>query len=386
MKREYIDSKKEIKDPDPIIEFTPKAWRKINYVIKKCNEEVGWLGSVEKVENEQNNPYHLRITDIWVPKQEVNGGTCEIKPEGRAALIEELFSSAATPQEGMQLTNSLRYWGHSHVNMGVFASSQDDTQILEMKGCPWYIRGIHNKKGDINLALYVFSENVVYRDLEPVILDELTPEEKELLDGQIKDNVKPKTYSGGGGNYSYYGYGSGYWYGGRQKSYDPDGFDSVIHFLDDNERNGGHHLMWVPDGKTGNLIRKRFKNSASYNEYKKKIDEEYCSIITRDNDDTSYFGSDEYYDDYYFGSSTSKSYQPQKNKKKKFSDDRTVIKTKKLDPITGEIVEETIVNQNEQPKQTEIDLGDVTVEPTTAPRVTEVWNKQTGRWESRIIT
>jgi hypothetical protein len=372
MKKEYIDTKKEIKDPDPIIEFTQEAWRKIKYVIDKCSQEVGWLGSVEKIEDAVKNPYHFRITNIWVPQQEVNGGTCEIKPAGRDALLQELFDSAPTPKDGMDLTNSIRYWGHSHVNMGVFASGQDDAQILEMRACPWYIRGIHNKKGEINLALYVFSENVVYRDIQPVILDSMPDSEKESLDKQIKENVKQKTYTST----------SSYYYGG--KSYDPNGFDSTIHFFENQPRHGGHHIMWAP-GADKTMVRKRFKNAASYEAYKQQKKSEPTVTTSTPN-----FGDDEYYDEFYTpyyggcGGDYYNSYNKPKTKPKpkSTSNANQVVRIRKLDPITGDFIDEILNPPQKENKQME--LNGIEVSPDTIQE-TEVWNKQKQCWEKRII-
>ena len=374
MKKEYIDTKKEIKDPDPIIEFTQEAWRKIKYVIDKCSQEVGWLGSVQKIEDTAKNPYHFRITDIWVPQQEVNGGTCEIKPAGRDALLQELFDSAATPKEGMDLTNSIRYWGHSHVNMGVFASGQDDAQILEMRACPWYIRGIHNKKGEINLALYVFSENVVYRDIQPVILDAMPDEEKIALDKQIKDNVKQKSYTTQ----------SSYYYGG--KTYDANGFNSTIHFFPDQPRHGGHHIMWAPGGDNKTWIRKRFKNAASYDAYKQQKKSESPATST-----TPSFGDDEYYDEFYtpyYGGWWGGDYYNQSNKQKSklkpkpTSNSNQVVRIRKLDPITGDFIDEVLNPPPTEDKQ--MNLDNIEVLPNSIQE-TEVWNKQKQCWEKRTI-
>ena len=374
VKREAIDTKKEIKDPDPIIEFTQKAWRKINYVIQTCSQEVGWLGSVEKVKG-TTNPYHLRITDIWVPKQEVHATTCEIKTDGRDALLQELFEKAETPQKGMELANSIRYWGHSHVNMGVGASGQDDQEILGLKDCPWYIRGIHNKKGEINLALYVFSENVVYRDLKPVVLDAMPEDEKADLDCQIKNNVKQKSYTYSTPSYNYYG--------GNYCKYDTQGFDSTIHFFEDQERHGGHHIMWAPGPNNKTVVRKRFKNAESYDDYKKKTK---TTVPTKSKsydlyDDPYYDGWD---DTFYSGNSWLN-----KKKTKKMSDERIVVKTKKLDPLTGDIIDEIPVIEN-TPKQQEFDIQvetpafDVQQEPSIE-RQTSVWNKQKQCWEIRTL-
>jgi hypothetical protein len=181
-----IDNKK-----PPVILFSKKAKRKIDYVVKTVPTEVGWLGSVEKSVDDKTGIETYKITDIFVPKQEVAAATCEIKPEGRHELLQMLLQKYEG-EEGIKFAESLLFWGHSHVNMGVSPSGQDESMVMDFKTREYLIRGIFNKQGSVNLDLFKFKENIQWTELSPTYEDQsVTKEEKEELDLAIKNNLKP---------------------------------------------------------------------------------------------------------------------------------------------------------------------------------------------------
>jgi len=51
---------------------------------------------------------------------------------------------------GTEKLQQMRFWGHSHVNMGVFASGQDESQICQLvdQVNGYFIMGIFNKRGE----------------------------------------------------------------------------------------------------------------------------------------------------------------------------------------------------------------------------------------------
>lgn len=311
----------------PKIVFSAKAYRKIKYVVDKVNKEVGFVGSVTHVDDPDNS-LHFRVEDIWVPKQKSNSGTCDISGEGRALLLEEIMASAPNPDEGMRIANTIRFWGHSHVNMAVFASAQDDAQMKDFETCEYYIRAIFNKKGEINLCLYHFDDDVLYSELVPVV-ELVDSDEAKLLDDQINNNVGEETYtyewgSGkkGKGKKSYYGssyygdyYGDYYdgYYGSSsaEQEYDENGLDSFVCLNKSKEYCG-----WYRD-ETGKLIRKRMSK------------EEYIKY--------------------------SKILMPEVEESKET--DTSIKSIKKLDPITGEVISEEVVDKKEEKEESKESKG-----------------------------
>lgn len=141
----------------PKVVISATALNKMFIYTSEVNDEVGWLGTVEK----RGNVY--RITDTYLFEQQVHGATTEISPEGLAKFGEELLERP----DGMDIWNSMQMWGHSHVNMGVFASGQDDTQMEEFSknGYPFFIRLICNKKGDMKIDLFDYDAGLTYLDV-----------------------------------------------------------------------------------------------------------------------------------------------------------------------------------------------------------------------------
>lgn len=137
--------------------ITPLAMHKMTVYTALSSDEVGWLGIVEELDNGD-----FRITDTYLTKQQVHGCTCELLPEG----ISELAIGFLREPEGDKLFNSLRLWGHSHVNMGVSPSSQDDKQLETLsEHSDWFIRLIMNKRGDVSVTLYDKIRGLIIEEL-----------------------------------------------------------------------------------------------------------------------------------------------------------------------------------------------------------------------------
>ena len=165
----------------PRLQFTAEAYTRMQYLITQCSEEIGWLGRVIRED------LTFTIDKLYVFPQIVTG-------------------ASVTPDEtkyvhwNMQLSNdeikSLRFHGHSHVNMGVFASATDtnmyNTQLAELKEDDFYIFLIGNKKGDFIYWIYDLADNLVYEksDIEFDIVDFDGKSYKTWADNQIKEFVE----------------------------------------------------------------------------------------------------------------------------------------------------------------------------------------------------
>lgn len=187
-----IDQKPEIKyleDKDnPKIVFTPKILAIMKYIVDNVNDEVGWLGSVEV----KDSIYY--ITDIYLPKQEVNGGTCELAPEGMQDLAQWMMANGHEDK-----IDKVHFWGHSHVNMGVTPSHQDCQQSEEKLrdfGGTFFIRAICNKAGLMSIAFYDGVNKRIIENAVWYIQDGI--DRKEIADTYgplVNENVKKMTYT-----------------------------------------------------------------------------------------------------------------------------------------------------------------------------------------------
>lgn len=177
---------------EPRVFYTTEAWHTIQYLVRTCKEEVGWLGFVEDLGN-----MDYLIDRIVVPKQSVTGVTTDIEADDLPEMLVNLI------QEGMD-PGKLYYWGHSHVNMGVGPSTQDERQVGEyIENNAVFIRGIYNKRGEAKVDVFLRDIAEVYQCVEHTPLHDIIPTElQRQLDKTLRDNVKPKAYNFGGAKHT----------------------------------------------------------------------------------------------------------------------------------------------------------------------------------------
>lgn len=156
----------------PYVRIASEALDKMKLYVDECPDEIGWLGTAYRDERE------IYLEDVYLFEQEVHATTTEITPEGLSSFAEQLLME----ENGMEIWNNLKMWGHSHVNMGVSPSGQDDSQMETFKqgGHDWFIRLIANKKGELKVDLYDYKTGVVYLDLP--WFEELPEDEANIQD------------------------------------------------------------------------------------------------------------------------------------------------------------------------------------------------------------
>jgi hypothetical protein len=141
----------------PYILIQPQALHKMFQYVSGCSDEIGWMGTAYREGRE------IIIDNVFLFDQEVHATTTEITPDGLSDFAMELMQQP----DGVDIWNNLKMWGHSHVNMGITPSGQDDKQMETFKegGHDWFIRLIANKKGELKIDLYDYATGVIYLDL-----------------------------------------------------------------------------------------------------------------------------------------------------------------------------------------------------------------------------
>lgn len=198
----------------PRIVIMDRAYNKMSNYVSQCPDEVGWLGSIHHA---RDNIYVLQ--DVYLFKQEVHATTTEINPEG----LNEFGMEVLAEPDGMDIWNSIKLWGHSHVNMGVFASGQDDSQMKTFAevGHDYFFRLIANKKKELKIDMYDYQHATVYLDIPWECMISTQEEElaaqiaalesqlagvrmtaveaiKEPIAAEMKEKVKKKVYATSG--------------------------------------------------------------------------------------------------------------------------------------------------------------------------------------------
>ena len=167
----------------PTLFINNDAYLKMQEYIAQSNKEIGWLGTCSRKDED------YIINNVYLFDQEVHETTCEITEEGLNKFALELMK---TPN-GMDIWNNICLWGHSHVNMGVLPSSQDNKQLdffLKNMKEGFFIRYIGNKKGEIGLQIVDIDKNIILDEKEISIKRIMTEEDvKQImaLEEEIKE-------------------------------------------------------------------------------------------------------------------------------------------------------------------------------------------------------
>lgn len=192
MKINYLESFTE-----PKVQVTYEAYRKMRNYVGIHDEELGWFGIVEKIDDDV-----YVITDTVLPEQEVTSTYNEIDEKTMIKMASKLTS---------EQISKIKCYGHSHVNMGVSPSSTDKEQVEELtNGSSWFITVINNKDDDWHVAFNDYSKGIQYQyDYLPIYVAKDEAIEKEIKDKVItrKSNIQSMQDIAFNDYYSrYYGY------------------------------------------------------------------------------------------------------------------------------------------------------------------------------------
>lgn len=180
---EFID------DDPPMVYMTRDAFSRMWHFVDIADEEVGWLGTVRLT------PYgNFLIEEVFLLEQEVSAAQTEISEDGIAKLVQELIE---TRQDGVDVANAIRFWGHSHVRMGTSPSGQDEAQMrhFQQNDCPWFVRGILNKLGRMQFDIFLWDSGVKITDAPWAIYDEFVDQSRRVeIEADFKAKVTARSY------------------------------------------------------------------------------------------------------------------------------------------------------------------------------------------------
>jgi len=174
------------------VEVTLSAYADMQAIVAACEIEVGWLAGCEKVGS------IYRVTGpVMVPEQDCHGATTEISPEGLVKCYEGMSVDAA---------NRIRCWGHSHVQMSVSPSVQDEETLEQLAGQAgdFFLSIIVNKAGEVYAGVIDWTVGWQFSDV-PVRI--LWPETETDWAAEVAAKVKEKEIYAGSARGFYRGLG-----------------------------------------------------------------------------------------------------------------------------------------------------------------------------------
>jgi len=155
---------------------------KVNHFVHKSNYEVSGLGIVRVLDN---GTLHV-VDTVLLPQK--NGSThTDIEPEDVCKLMYEM----------RDIEGHLKWWWHSHVDMGVFWSGTDMDTMKKFGAGGWVLSTVFNKKGEKRSAYYSKDSISTPWGQSDLFLDELEtiikkPDDSRIAewDAEYEANVK----------------------------------------------------------------------------------------------------------------------------------------------------------------------------------------------------
>lgn len=159
----------------PVIKIDYLVHQKVMHWVLNTDKEISGLGKIIKEGDS------FRVIDAILLPQRNTQSTTDIEPEdvGKA-----MFELRETPGE-------LRWWWHSHVNMGTFWSGTDDDTMEKLSAPGWFIHSVFNKQWNVRTA-FQMGKPFNYRiDEIPLNVNHpnISAEMKALWDEEVKKNV-----------------------------------------------------------------------------------------------------------------------------------------------------------------------------------------------------
>lgn len=183
----------------------PVCMKKIQYWADAADGEVSGLGIIEQEGD------RTIVREVFILEQECTGADTELNPEAIAKLMTDLMQEGKDPAK-------LKFWWHSHVNMGVFWSGTDD-QCAETLSHEFAFSTVVNKRGESKTRLDLYDRFRL--TIDNIKLIEISTDDNDLkkqCEEDVKNKVKSKyaytVYHGRGGDNWYdkeYPYGGGYY-------------------------------------------------------------------------------------------------------------------------------------------------------------------------------
>jgi proteasome lid subunit RPN8/RPN11 len=171
------------------LEIDPMVFYKIMHWIDKEDYEVSGLGTIE-VDHERNV---MRVTDAILLKQENTSATTEIDAQATLRAMHEFRQRGSAGQ--------LKWWWHSHVNMGVFWSGTDEAAIKCLGGATldqpaWFVATVFNQRREM-LTAYVQNRPIklIQTEIETKIRQRLSADTVASWDAEYDEKVELPTTS-----------------------------------------------------------------------------------------------------------------------------------------------------------------------------------------------
>jgi hypothetical protein len=160
----------------PRITMKEDVYRKLMAYARLCNNEISALGTVNLVDGA------LLVDSVQLFDQTVSGTSTDLSSEDISKFLFECIKAGDNPE-------SLKFWWHSHVNMGVFWSGTDNNTIDRFRS-GWMISMVSNKDNQFKLRLDLFEPFRLTCDNLTLDIDYSNVDIDKMVMQEIREKVK----------------------------------------------------------------------------------------------------------------------------------------------------------------------------------------------------
>ena len=175
---------------DAVLVFSTLAFAKMTKLVQSFDCEIAWHCTCHRDEEEKNWFY---VDDVLVYPQTVTGVTVTMDEEEYGKWLQNGFMG------GDERFDHIHMQGHSHVNMGVTASSTDiqhQEEILkQLRDNSYYIFIIANKKFEYNIKIFDLENNILYESNDIAIMIGEDFIDLDAFEKEAKELAPKKSYS-----------------------------------------------------------------------------------------------------------------------------------------------------------------------------------------------
>lgn len=137
--------------PKPLVYMSAITYLKMLQYVLQSDKEIAWHGTVSRTDN------NFFIKDVFLYPQRTTGVTVQTDDTKYTQWAEKLSD---------ETFNTMRFQGHSHVNMTTGPSGTDlanwNEFLQNLLDTDFYIFAIMNKSQDLNIYIYDLANNLIF--------------------------------------------------------------------------------------------------------------------------------------------------------------------------------------------------------------------------------
>lgn len=169
------------KEMEPQVYFDPMVYKKIMHWVHKSTVEVSGLGKIRLMEDGS-----ILVISAHLIEQENSSSETEMQPD---ALTKAMYELRDEPGE-------LKFWWHSHVNMGVFWSGTDIATMKMLGQHGWFLSTVFNKRNEFKTAIFQKAPYKMFKDdIATGIWNPVDESLSSAWDKEFEEKCKEKRWS-----------------------------------------------------------------------------------------------------------------------------------------------------------------------------------------------